>query len=77
MAWRVLLEDGPAAGWGYITFIAPDARIIVAPAPPQHGNWMRVLDESWPDAAVYARRPGGWTEGADMVALYKLAAVRT
>lgn len=60
--YRVVIVNGPAAGWGYVTSVPPDPVIAVAPMPREradiHGNWMRVLvDADWPGARRYEREP--------------------
>jgi hypothetical protein len=60
MAYRVVIADGPAQGWSYVTFVPPDPIIAVAPARedfPQ-GDWMRVVagaPEPWPGQLDYER----------------------
>jgi hypothetical protein len=61
MGYRVVIEDGPAAGWSYFTAGPPDEVIAVAPSPPsmQRGQWMRVLRVAgpWPGQRLYCRGP--------------------
>jgi hypothetical protein len=61
MGYRVVIEDGPAAGWSYFTAVPPDEVIAVAPSPPsmQRGQWMRVLRVAgpWPGQRLYCRGP--------------------
>jgi hypothetical protein len=60
MAYRVVIADGPAQGWSYVTFVPPDPIIAIAPARedfPQ-GEWMRVVagaPEPWPGQLDYER----------------------
>lgn len=62
MAYKVMMADGPAAGWSYVTMLPPDPVIAVAPVPreDEHSRrrFMRVLleeGEGWPDQAEYER----------------------
>jgi hypothetical protein len=61
MGYRVVIEDGPAAGWSYFTAIPPDETIALAPSPAsmQHGPWMRVLSVAGPRPGqrLYCRGP--------------------
>lgn len=54
---RVVLVDGPAAGWEYVTFVEPPGRIAVAPVAPGRGEWTRVFISMppWPGQAFYDR----------------------
>ena len=60
MSYEVRIVSGPAAGWSYVTFIAPDEEIAVAPipaAPDKHGEWMRVIPmaPTWNGQQLYRR----------------------
>jgi hypothetical protein len=61
MGYKVVVDDGPAEGWSYVTLIAPDPVIAVAPAPREdersRRTFMRVLleGEPWPGERRYAR----------------------
>lgn len=49
MGYKVVLEDGPAEGWGYVTSVPPDPVIAVAPMPHRpSGRFMRVLLDGYP-----------------------------
>jgi hypothetical protein len=60
MAYRVVIADGPAQGWSYVTFVPPDPILAIAPQPegsPQ-GEWMHVIagaPEPWPGQLDYER----------------------
>lgn len=60
MSYEVRVVSGPAAGWGYITFIPPDEVIHVAPIPSgrdKHGAWFRVHADlpAWDGQQMYRR----------------------
>jgi hypothetical protein len=61
MGYRVVIEDGPAAGWSYFTAIAPDEVIALAPSPSsmRGERWMRVRKVAgpWPGQRLYCRGP--------------------
>lgn len=60
MAFRVVIADGPAEGWSYVTLISPDQVIVLAPNPTRDGDWMRVLPgpEPWPGQLIYTQGVG-------------------
>jgi hypothetical protein len=70
MAYKVMIADGPAAGWTYTTSVPPDPVIAVAPAPREdersRRTFMRVLleGEPWPGQHQYAR---GELPGVDVL----------
>lgn len=58
--YKVVIDDGPAKGWGYTVSVPPDPVIAVAPMPEGashvHGNWMRVVvGDDWPGVRRYER----------------------
>jgi hypothetical protein len=61
MGYRVVIQDGPAAGWSYFTTIAPDEVIALAPSPSsmRGERWMRVRKVAgpWPGQRLYCRGP--------------------
>jgi hypothetical protein len=71
VGYRVVIEDGPAAGWSYFTAVAPDEVIAVAPSPRsmQRGPWMRVLRVAgpWPGQRLYCRGPLPARDAADLI----------
>lgn len=77
MSYLVKIVDGPAAGWSYVTFVAPDPEIGVAPyAPAWPGEtWMRVLldEPEWPEQRTYASTgAAGLTEHGDIIVEYRV-----
>jgi hypothetical protein len=56
--YEVRLLDGPAQGWAYLTLIAPDEVIAVAPRPGTD-DWFRTLLDAapWPGQCRYHREP--------------------
>lgn len=79
---KVYCSDGPAAGWGYITFVEPDVRIAVAPKPFESSfdKWMRVvLEDPLPEGTVIYERDTEFigahlTEEGDWLAPYTVVA---
>jgi hypothetical protein len=70
MGYRVVIEDGPAAGWSCFTTIPPDEVIALAPSPSsmQRGKWMRVLKGAGPRPGqrLYCRGPLPAPDAADL-----------
>jgi hypothetical protein len=69
MGYRVVIEDGPAAGWSYFTAVPPDEVIALAPSPRsmQRGEWMQVLRVAGPRPGqrLYCRGPLPARDAAD------------
>jgi hypothetical protein len=70
MGYKVVIDDGPAEGWSYVTSVPPDPVIAVAPQPREdefsRSAFMRVLTdgEPWPGQHQYAR---GELPGVDVL----------
>jgi hypothetical protein len=76
-SYQVVLADGPAQKWSYVTFVPPEQIILIArnPVGGVHGEWMRVpMSNAWEDALEYRRRPldsyGTRSEDGDVIVLY-------
>jgi hypothetical protein len=74
MAYRVVIADGPAAGWEYVTMVPPDPIIAVAPIA---GRFVRVIagvSEPWPDQADYERATLPAASEDDVTVEYRMRA---